>query len=215
MVKVTSLFLALLVSISANAENRVSVIDTGLNIEDPKYKPYLCRYGHKDFTGFGISDNDGHGTAVVDLIIENAKSANFCLVILKFFDPLFKHETTQTAIDAAKRAVLLQSKVVNMSLSGEGYVEEEKRTLASSPGTIFVVAAGNDSVNLDIFPRYPASYNLKNIMVVGALDPDTGDKRLRSNFGTKVVNWELATSTSYATAIKTGKLVFDMLGGRQ
>jgi subtilisin family serine protease len=42
--------------------------------------------------------------------------------------------------------------------------------LADSAGVLFVAAAGNSGTNNDVYPFYPASYNLPNVLVVAATD---------------------------------------------
>jgi len=44
--------------------------------------------------------------------------------------------------------------------------------------------------------------------VVGALTEE-GKRQKISNYGTVVTEWEKAKATSYATAIKTGKLIHE------
>ena len=98
----------LFVSIIANAENRVAVIDTGINVND-KNRPYLCQSGHEDFTGFGLQDEEGHGTKVVEYIIDNAKTKNFCIVVLKFFERTLSTERVLSATVRALREVKRQN----------------------------------------------------------------------------------------------------------
>ena len=196
----------LLVSITANAENRVAVIDTGIAVNE-KNRPYLCDSGHRDFTGLGLYDEDGHGTKVVDYIIDNAKTKKFCIVVFKFYDRAL---STSQVIDATVRALFevkrQKIKLVNYSASGGARSIEEEVAIRNTLSTTIVVAAGNDGVNLDLSPRYPASYGYSNMIVVGALDKH-GERQKISNYGTAVTEWEVATATSYATAIKTGKLI--------
>lgn len=196
----------LLVSIIANAENRVAVIDTGINVNE-KNKPYLCKDGHEDFTGYGLKDEAGHGTEVVRLIIENAHTQNFCIVMLKFWTKgLSTEQVVQNTINAYRRAAELKIKIVNYSASGNTPSSEEDHVIKTNPQITFIVAAGNDGVNLDYSPRYPASYNHKNIVVVGALNFD-GTRHRISNYGKVVTAWEKEVATSFSTAIKTGKIV--------
>lgn len=202
----------LFMAIVAKAENRVAVIDTGLDIESEYYKPFLCKTGHKDLTGTGIKDEEGHGTEIVNLIIKNSESTNFCLVIYKFFSRKKRTESS----DFLMQALLLIAKekitLVNLSLSGSGYLKEEDEYFASNRFITFIAAAGNDGVNLDFQPRYPASYDYPNIVVVGALDKYTSQKIPISNYGRRVQHWEKAEATSYATAIKTGKVIKERFG---
>ena len=55
---------------------------------------------------------------------------------------------------------------------------------------IFVAAAGNDGVNIDVQPFYPAAYALNNIISVGASDGDPTIMlfNFASNYGVKGVD---------------------------
>ena len=198
----------LFVSIIANAQNRVAVIDTGIVVND-KNRFYLCESGHQDFTGFGLYDDEGHGTTVVDYIIDNAKTKNFCIVVLKFYQRNLSNKAVVSAtIQALKQVNKLNIRLVNYSASGAFRSLEEETTVRSMLSTTIVVAAGNDGVNLDDSPRFPASYGYSNVVVVGALTEE-GKRQKISNYGTVVTEWEKAKATSYATAIKTGKLIHE------
>jgi subtilisin family serine protease len=67
---------------------------------------------------------------------------------------------------------------------------ENAISLAGQAGVIFVAAAGNDGVNIDVHSFYPAGYALNNIITVGASDED--DKvsfyNFASNYGAKSVD---------------------------
>lgn len=196
----------LLVSIIAKAENRVAVIDTGINVND-KNRPYLCKEGHEDFTGYGLQDEEGHGTKVVDVLINTTTHKNYCIVVLKFWQ---KHMSTQQTIQATVNAFYkardLNVAFVNYSATGNTPSKDEEWIIKSSPKITFVVAAGNDNINLDVSPRYPASYKFSNVFVVGALNI-FGTKHHVSNYGSVVKYWEVGTATSFSTPVKTGKLI--------
>jgi subtilisin family serine protease len=55
----------------------------------------------------------------------------------------------------------------------------------NSVDILFVAAAGNDAVNLDVQPRYPANYDVPNVIAVGATGPDFKLAQY-SNFGESV-----------------------------
>jgi hypothetical protein len=59
-------------------------------------------------------------------------------------------------------------KIVNVSLGGEEFSQTEHDMILAHPGTLFVVAAGNDGADLDAAPQYPCAYDLPNILCVGA-----------------------------------------------
>lgn len=196
---------------------RVGVIDTGLDLHDSRLSAHLCDTGHKDFTGKGLQDDEDHGTHIVGLIEQYAKDSNYCLVILKYYETIPESSGAAWELAAVKEAVKQHLDLVNMSLSGDGYIPEEKRLLCMSPETVFIIAAGNDGVDLDESPRCPASYGCANMLVVGSYHSAF------SNYGKVVTAWENGedvlstlpngetghkTGTSQATAIRTGKLIY-------
>lgn len=66
-------------------------------------------------------------------------------------------------------------KVSNNSYGGHGYSVLERDAIQNAGnliGHIFVAAAGNDGLNLDTNPQYPASYQVTNIITVTATNED-------------------------------------------
>ena len=216
---------------------RVAVIDTGLDLTDPRFKGVLCPEGHEDFTGTSIKDSNGHGTHITGLIKEHAAGSNFCLIILKYYD-----ETAPGAINlkrevaALRKAAELGVGIVNFSGGGPEFSEEEFLTIRDNPEITYVFAAGNENSNIDDVENYyyPASNRLPNIVVVGSVD-EKGNKLDSSNYGKRVTVVELGTvrstlpkwkcngkadcegvmtGTSQATAIHTGKLIKRGVGHR-
>lgn len=200
---------------------RIAVIDTGLDLKDSRFK--LCYDGHKDFTGDGLKDTNGHGTHIAGLIQQYAGSKGYCLVILKFFARgATAQQNISREIEAIKEAARLKVDIINLSISGAAFSKEEYEALKAIPQTPVLVAAGNDGKDLNVTSFYPASYNLANIIPVGALDHKGKDRLKSSNYGKIVLTWEIGenvkstfpngfsgymTGTSQATAVATGKLV--------
>jgi len=132
----------LFVSIIANAQNRVAVIDTGIVVND-KNRFYLCESGHQDFTGFGLYDDEGHGTTVVDYIIDNAKTKNFCIVVLKFYQRNLSNKAVVSAtIQALKQVNKLNIRLVNYSASGAFRSLEEELLRQATMGSILMIRPG-------------------------------------------------------------------------
>ncbi|HWR90766.1 MAG TPA: S8 family serine peptidase, partial [Dissulfurispiraceae bacterium] len=97
-------------------------------------------------------------------------------------------------IDAIGYAVSMGARVINASFSGTDFSNAEFDTLrdARNAGVLVVAAAGNggdDGVgdNNDLFPSYPASYALDNIIAVAATDQNDR-KAVFSNFGPNTVH---------------------------
>lgn len=215
---------------------RVAVIDTGI---DKAFldKDFLCKSGHKDFTGTSIIDSSGHGTNISGLIDQNvkelfiengnnvasilSKKAEYCQIILKFYDPSF-HENIEPTIEAFKYAIQLKVDFINYSAGGNSFSMEEKKLIkkALDMGITVIVAAGNDGLDLSTHSYYPANHDSR-LVVVGNMK-NSKERNVTSNYGPNVKVWEIGTSrlsfglnggiskmtgTSQATAIRTGKMV--------
>lgn len=201
---------------------RVAVIDTGL--EDSLEPIPLCEDGYKDFTGGSYSGSDPvahHGTNVAALITleAGASAGRYCLTMFKIFTQYgFDMVAYMRALDAIAKG---KYDFVNMSFSGPISLNFEIRAIKSllDRGTVVVVAAGNDSKNLDTSCNsYPACVDPR-IVVVSAHDVPT------ANTGKVVDVWTsgarqagggyIMSGTSQATARTTGVLVRKKLQGRK
>ncbi len=69
-------------------------------------------------------------------------------------------------------AVSNGARILNCSFSGSMFSQSEYDLLAyaDQQGVLVIAAAGNESLNNDITPGYPASYDLPNIIAVAATD---------------------------------------------
>ncbi len=88
------------------------------------------------------------------------------------------------AFDYAGRAGI---DVVNASLGGSSFSQTLLDSIGRWPGTLFVVAAGNSSANVDLTPSYPCSYPSANLICVTATTPSDGLASF-SNYGTTSVD---------------------------
>lgn len=229
------LYFALLALLSTTAYPKcsdrpliVAVIDTGFGFQGHGAGTKLCKYGHKDFssvqsftTEFGTvdpvpTDSLGHGTNVVGVIANNAKDANYCIVVLKYHGYYGNVEATIKSIDYA---ISIKADYINYSSGGDSPVKAEREVVERflNYGGTMIAAAGNNSVDLDRSSNsyYPAMYD-KRIVVVGSLNRE-GNKLPSSNYGSVVNRWEIGlevtgygitmSGTSQATATATGKIL--------
>lgn len=99
------------------------------------------------------------------------------------------------AVKAINYAVRNGAKVINASYTypqsclktSPNISERNAIAAADAAGVLFVAAAGNFGCNNDIYPFYPASHNLPNIISVTATDPN--DARISwSNYGVNSVH---------------------------
>jgi major intracellular serine protease len=188
---------------SVLAGERVAIIDTGLDIHDPRFSGHLCKNASKDFTGEGITDVHGHGTHIAGLIQQYAGKANYCIIVLKFWSTkISDHDSNDNMIKAMKEAARQKATVINISAGGESFSEDEYNLIRYNKRATFITAAGNKGVNIDYGTNkfYPASYQLKNIIVVGNLNKE-GTKSKTSNFGTKVTNWEVGDHIFFNSSV--------------
>ena len=100
-------------------------------------------------------------------------------------------------------------RVVNASLGGPGLDQTQLTAIQKHPNTLYVIAAGNDSVNNDATPYGPCALAAANILCVGASDEN--DRRASfSNYGATSVDvfapgtTILSTYTSQAYAYLNG-----------
>ena len=214
-------------SLIASTLLRIAVIDTGLDLHDPRFQDVLCSSGHKDYTSSSIADTDGHGTHVTGLIKKYAGKESvgkYCLVIYKFYKVEFTGERLMSNMLQAMSEAKQESKIINISAGGPEYDIIEYNIIKHSKDVTYVVAAGNESYNLKKDKYYPASYNLTNMIVVGSMGRN-GYRASTSNYGLPGMEWEtgekvwstfpvgegVLSGTSQATAIHTGKLIKKML----
>lgn len=123
-------------------------------------------------------DDQGHGTHVAGTI--GAVGGNgtgvtgvcwqVSMVGIKFLGPF--GGTTSDAISAIEYATSIGCNLTSNSWGGGGYSQELADAIgqAGAAGRLFVAAAGNSSGNNDLYPVYPASYALPNIIAVAATD---------------------------------------------
>ncbi|MBX3022703.1 MAG: S8 family serine peptidase [Bdellovibrionales bacterium] len=177
-----------------------------------------------------LMDEHGHGTHIAGIIGAapfdgpgaSGVAPGVSLMILKYYD-------TETAgldnlantVRAIRYAVDNGAKIINYSGGGilRNRLEEEALRYAAENGVLVVAAAGNEGVNSDFFPFYPADYDLPNIISVGAVDRG-GELLAVSNYGLGSVDlvapgknifstlpqgrYGYMTGTSQATAFVSG-----------
>jgi subtilisin family serine protease len=92
-------------------------------------------------------------------------------------------------VDAIYHAVFQGARVINMSFGTEtsDYLLFRALRFAYDQKALLVASAGNDGVDLDASPRYPASYGFPNLLTVAALDRDGGLAEF-SNYGRGTVD---------------------------
>ena len=155
-----------------------------------------------DIYGYDFSMNDsdpmdghGHGTHCAGVIGAKHNSIgvkgtmdNVKLMSVKFLSDSGSG-TIEGAIKAIDYAVNNGAHILSNSWGGGGFSQALYDSIknAQEKGILFVAAAGNARNDNDQWPEYPASYDIDNIVSVGAMT-GAGTKARFSNFGQETVH---------------------------
>lgn len=134
-------------------------------------------YVNDEGTVFDAKDGDKHGTHVAGTIGANTNNGvagagmapQTSIMALKFLGPVNGLDTDGAA--AIVYAVTNGADVINCSWGGSGasQVLVDAIAFAASRGVLVVAAAGNNAVNADLTPFYPAAIPATNVVSVAAL----------------------------------------------
>jgi subtilisin family serine protease len=163
-------------------------------------------------------DGDGHGTHVSGTIAAEGDNGigvvgvnwDAQIMPIKFLDD-FGYGSNFDAIQSVEYAILMGADLTNNSWGGGGYSQGlyDAIAAAGAAGQLFIAAAGNDyGNNNDIYPHYPSSYDLDNIIAVAATDryDDLSDF---SNYGPTSVDLGAPGSEIYSTIPDGGYAYYD------
>ncbi|MBL7543487.1 MAG: S8 family serine peptidase [Bdellovibrionaceae bacterium] len=126
-----------------------------------------------------LQDQHGHGTHVAGIIYQELKQLKleneFCFQVLKYYNSeTYSPHLLQASNQSLKYAALNKSQLINYSGGGYAANKEEEfwlRQLAHK--NIPVMAAmGNQTLDTDQFPFYPAGYDLENVFAIAAATPE-------------------------------------------
>jgi subtilisin family serine protease len=181
----------------------VAIVDSGVRFthEDLAQNlwrhPLDGRHGLNAINGTtNVWDDYGHGTHLAGIIGaagNNGKGVvgvawQTQIMVCKFLDA-GGDGVNSDAVTCIEFARSNGAAVINLSWGGNNFSAAVSNTIraAQSDGIIFAAAAGNNTLNNDITPYYPASLGLANVVSVGA---STRQDNLwtSSNFGANSVD---------------------------
>jgi Flp pilus assembly protein TadD len=147
----------------------VGIIDSGITQAHPQLAGYVRACA--DFSGDGLKDHLGHGTAVAlqFLYAIGVPNPPFSILSAKVTDAQ-GHIRQQAVVDAIEWVAQQGARVVNLSLGFRGGADKYQvlcAAIAQHPDILFSAAAGNYGPNVEV---YPAACGLDNVRKVGATD---------------------------------------------
>ena len=178
---------------------KIGIVDTGINPALAEFAGKVDPASKDVAASRGVSDEDGHGSAVAD-IAAGAKNDsgihgvafNSTIVALRADDPgtcampktdtgggcQFNDTAIAAGIDAARTAGV---RVINLSLGGSapGTQLLAAMSRATGAGIVLVISAGNDGAkpegaNADPFALVPAQQGSGNVIIAGSIGVDDG-----------------------------------------
>ena len=191
----------------------VAVADSGVDAAHPDLAPNLDPRGY-DFVDNDATpqDPDGHGTHVAGTIAAagndglGVTGAAWRASVLPLRVLAAEGGDVSDLIRAYAYAAEAGAKVINLSLGGPDGSRAERDAIAAQAGLLFVVAAGNESVNNDDIASYPCNYELANIVCVAASDQRDALADF-SNYGVQSVDLA-APGVSIASTYPGGEWVY-------
>ncbi|TMK49942.1 MAG: hypothetical protein E6G59_10525 [Actinobacteria bacterium] len=174
----------------------VAVADSGVDGLHPDLKPNLTT-GINFVPGTPSSDTSddfGHGTHVAGIIGAAGNDGygvtgvaqHVKMMPIRVLDQ-FGSGDTSTIAEGFTYAATHGARAVNASLGGPDPDPVLQQAITSHPGTLFVVAAGNNHTDNDTTPDYPCNYTTANLICVAASDQNDQLASF-SNFGAHTVH---------------------------
>jgi subtilisin family serine protease len=176
----------------------VAIIDTGIDLDHPDLEANLWINSGEipgngidddgngfadDLNGYDFADDDtdpastsDHGpfvSGVVGMVGDNGFGATgVCWDVSLMGLRVFGEGRLDVIIAAIDYAADNGADVINASFGGAGFSELEREAIlrAAAAEIVVVAASGNDGLDNDRFPLYPASLDLPNLITVGASD---------------------------------------------
>lgn len=193
----------------------VVVIDSGVSLAQSK-QHFMCKNGVKSTVKDNGIDNNGHGTNIIGIISKDMDK-KYCIISIKVW------EQNKDSIVYYERGLLLaislKPRFVNISMNGTQYSLREYLSIKNgiNKGIKFIVAAGNNSTNLDLkCENYPACIKTMlvkeqkdSLIVVSTDDTDSRNygKVVDKYLHGKDIGFPKMTGTSQATASFTASQV--------
>jgi thermitase len=223
----------------SESEVLVGIVDTGIDVKHPELKSSIWKnpnpikmnfFGDMDKNGWDFNrdrnieiDSHGHGTHIAGIISgANGICPGIKIINMAYYNPQGTMlNNMRNSMNSIQYLINKGVKIINYSAGGAEFSVNEYDLInkAKDAGILFIAAAGNEGKDSSLYPYYPASYQLDNIISVGAINQEDILSGF-SNFGIKTVDIAAPgssilstlpgnsrgymTGTSQATAFVTG-----------
>ena len=193
---------------------RVALVDSGVNYLLPEIASRLARDEDGALVGYDFWDLDArpfdanparsafhpqrHGTHTASLLLEEAPVAE----LVPYRYPRRNMWRMPDLVEHAARAGV---RIVNMSMGSRRPDEwtEFEAAARAHPEMLFVVSAGNEGVDIDERPLFPASLALDNMLTVTSSD-ESGLPARGSNWGRESVDLAVPAEQLLVTSFRGG-----------
>ena len=186
----------------------VCVIDTGMDYTHPDLAANVASKGYNAISGaLDAFDDNGHGThcsGTIGAVANNARGIvgvvwSVRLIGCKFLDAGGSGYTSD-AIRCLKFCRGAGARITSNSWGGGQFSQalHDEIVTERAAGNLFVTAAGNANLDIDVADAYPANYDVDNVVVVSATGP-TDARSAYSNYGYNNVDLGAPGDNIYST----------------
>lgn len=170
----------------------------------------VCHYRETDH-GYTADpdDNDNHGTHIAGIIAATANNSigiagvasnvNVKIMSLKIHGGSSNSGSVSNAIKAIRYAEAMGADICNISWGTTKYSQALELAIRES-SMLFITAAGNDGLNTNSTPVFPASLRLPNLISVAYLNCE-GFLPGSSNYGLSTVDIAAPGNSIYSTIV--------------
>ncbi len=154
-------------------------------------------------------DNDNHGTHIAGIIAATANNSigiagvasnvNVQIMSLKIHGGSTSSGSVANAIKAIRYAESMGADICNLSWGTTNYNQALELAIRES-SMLFITAAGNNKINNNSTPVFPASLQLPNLISVAYIN-DTGKLAGDSNYGVSTVDIAAPGENIYSTLV--------------
>lgn len=172
----------------------------------------VCHYEETE-NGYTVDpdDNDNHGTHIAGIIAATANNSigisgiasnvNIKIMSLKIHGGSSSSGSVANAIKAIRYAEAMGADICNLSWGTFNHSQALELTIRES-SMLFISAAGNNGINNNSTPMFPASLRLPNLISVAYIKND-GTLADDSNYGVSTVDIAAPGEDIYSTLVGT------------